>query len=67
MAVVRDDFREALLQAGRQESFMRIKWYVFAIGAFFAYGRLLCHELLSSGEVSPCCCLFSSRCTLLVR
>jgi hypothetical protein len=52
MCAVRDSFRDALLQAGGQNSFMRIKWYLFSIGAFFSYGRLLCWEAVSSGEVS---------------
>jgi hypothetical protein len=52
MCAVRDSFRDALLQAGGQVSFMRIKWYLFSIGAFFSYGRLLCWEAVSSGEVS---------------
>jgi hypothetical protein len=51
MCAVRDSFRDALLQAGGQQSFMRIKWYLFSIGAFFSYGRLLCWEAVSSGEV----------------
>lgn len=50
----RDDFREALLQAGRQEGFMRIKWYVFAVGAFYGYGSLLCREALSVEDQVSC-------------
>eukprot|EP00953_Heterococcus_sp_UTEX-ZZ885_P034248 17756-Heterococcus_DN1.PRE.1 len=52
MCAVSDSFRDALLQAGGQNSFMRTKWYLFSIGAFFSYGRLLCWEAVSSGELS---------------
>jgi hypothetical protein len=51
MAVARDDFRDALLQAGGQGGFRWLKWQVFGVAALLAYGRLLVHEALGSTEV----------------